>query len=68
MVTVSERKAVAQAIAENVAVRVKEQIPIDISGTLPTINVSYRYVGNDVVEAIITYKCINGFFKEVDAW
>lgn len=66
--TVIERKAVALAIMEKIADSIKKQIPVDVSGNIPSINISYEYFNSDMVEATVTYKCFNGFFKEVDKW
>lgn len=68
LTNVSERKSVAQVIAEGVAVRIKNQFTKDPSGTTPSVSVSYRNGTNEAIEAYVTYGCVNGNYKEITQW
>lgn len=62
-----ERKALAQAIAEGVKLKIKHNYQKDISGKTPTVSISYKET-NDCVFATIQYNCENSNYEQREPW
>ena len=63
----SERRAMAQAIAEGVRSKAKKRYSKDINGKTPDISITYE-IQPKVIHVKITYKCKNTNYKQTTDW